>query len=82
MHDETVVYQVWAGVVTSPVETEDEAVPRTVSMTWDDACNVEVSMYVMFSGRHEFYNKTPLVSQYSSIPQTRGEPLCETFTEK
>lgn len=34
--------KVWTGVVTDPERAQDEAVPRTVSMTWGDVCNTEV----------------------------------------
>lgn len=34
--------KVWSGVVTDPEQAEDEAVPRTVSMTWGDVCSTEV----------------------------------------
>lgn len=31
------------GIVTEPAQAEDEAVPRTVSMSWGDICDTEVS---------------------------------------
>lgn len=31
------------GIVTDPEQAEDEAVPRRVSMTWGEVCDVEVS---------------------------------------
>lgn len=34
--------KVWTGVVTDPEQAEDEAFPRTVSMTWGDVCSTEV----------------------------------------
>ncbi|CAN0434427.1 unnamed protein product, partial [Laminaria digitata] len=33
--------RVWTGEVTNPAKAEDEAVPRTVSMTWGDVCDTE-----------------------------------------
>lgn len=42
---ETFLHQVWAGEITSPAQAEDEAAPRTVSMTWDDECNIGVSRF-------------------------------------
>lgn len=30
------------GIVTDPEPTEDEALPRGVSMTWGEACDIEV----------------------------------------
>lgn len=32
--------------MTDPEQAEDEAVPRTVSMTWGDVCSTEVGFFL------------------------------------
>lgn len=39
----SVYCQVWTGTVTDPEQADDELVPRVVSMTWGDVCDVEAS---------------------------------------
>lgn len=34
--------KVWMGVVVDPPQADDEAVPRTVTMTWGEVCDVQV----------------------------------------
>lgn len=53
--------KVWTGVVTDPPQADDEADPRTISMTWGDVCDTEVGViHINRGGTHS----TAVVSRF------------------
>lgn len=46
------ISKVWTGEVSDPEQAEDEAVPRTVSLSWGEECSVEVSQLKFTSYSH------------------------------